>query len=108
MMDLVDFGPLHILMRDDNSRISMLVRIPRAVHSARDSSCSKRDLSVDSDQLRPLGSAYLSQERVTPMESAARDDYGPVAKTLHWVTVLLVIIAWSLGMFGEELSEESA
>jgi cytochrome b561 len=42
------------------------------------------------------------------MESAARDDYGPVAKTLHWVTVLLVIIAWSLGMFGEELSEESA
>ena len=42
------------------------------------------------------------------MERAARDDYGPVAKTLHWVTVLLVIIAWSLGMFGEELSEESA
>ena len=42
------------------------------------------------------------------MESAARDDYGPVPKTLHWVTVLLVIIAWSLGMFGEELSEESA
>jgi cytochrome b561 len=42
------------------------------------------------------------------MESAARDDYGHVAKTLHWVTVLLVIIAWSLGMFGEELSEESA
>ena len=26
MMDLVDFGPLHILMRDDNSRISMLFR----------------------------------------------------------------------------------
>jgi hypothetical protein len=52
MMDLVDFGPLHILMRDDNSRISMLVQI--------------RDLSVDSDQLRLLGSAYLSQERVKP------------------------------------------
>jgi hypothetical protein len=44
MMDLVDFGPLHILMRDDNSRISIQIR----------------DLSVDSDQLRPLGSAYLS------------------------------------------------
>ena len=50
MMDLVDFGPLHILMRDDNSRISIQIR----------------DLSVDSDQLRPLGSAYLSQERVKP------------------------------------------
>ena len=35
MMDLVDFGPLHILMRDDNSRISIQIR----------------DLSVDSDQL---------------------------------------------------------
>src|SRR5262249_24840339 len=35
------------------------------------------------------------------------DGYGPVAKTLHWVTVLLVIIAWTLGMFGEEASEES-
>jgi len=42
------------------------------------------------------------------MESAARDDCGPVAKTLHWVTVLLVITAWSLGTFGEELSVESA
>ena len=41
------------------------------------------------------------------MKSAASDGYGPVAKTLHWVTVLLVIIAWTLGMFGEELSEES-
>src|SRR5262249_37864938 len=36
--------------------------------------------------------------------SAAKDDYGPVAKTLHWLTVLLVIMAWTLGMFGEELS----
>ena len=42
------------------------------------------------------------------MKSAASDRYGSVAKTLHWATVLLVIIAWSLGMFGEELSEESA
>jgi len=42
------------------------------------------------------------------MKSVASDGYGPVAKTLHWVTVLLVIIAWTLGMFGEELSEESA
>lgn len=42
------------------------------------------------------------------MTNVASDDYGPVAKTLHWVTVLLVIIAWTLGMFGEELSEGSA
>ncbi|UGY02254.1 cytochrome b [Bradyrhizobium quebecense] len=42
------------------------------------------------------------------MKNVASDDYGPVAKTLHWVTVLLVIVAWTLGMFGEELSEKSA
>ena len=42
------------------------------------------------------------------MTNVASDDYGPVAKTLHWVTVLLVIIAWTLGMLGEELSEGSA
>jgi cytochrome b561 len=41
------------------------------------------------------------------MTNSASEGYGPVAKTLHWVTVLLVIIAWTLGMFGEELSEES-
>ena len=42
------------------------------------------------------------------MKSAASNGYGPVAKSLHWATVLLVVIAWTLGMFGEELSEESA
>ena len=42
------------------------------------------------------------------MKNTASEDYGPVAKTLHWVTVFLVIIAWMLGMFGEEFSEESA
>ncbi|HLZ01054.1 MAG TPA: cytochrome b [Bradyrhizobium sp.] len=42
------------------------------------------------------------------MKNVASDDYGPVAKTLHWITVLLVVIAWTLGMFGEEFSEESA
>ena len=35
------------------------------------------------------------------------EDYGPVAKALHWATVLLVLTAWTLGMFGEELSEGS-
>lgn len=42
------------------------------------------------------------------MTNVASDDYGPVAKTLHWVTVLLVTTAWTLGMFGEDLSEGSA
>lgn len=41
------------------------------------------------------------------MTDAVRNDYGLVAKALHWVTVLLVIIAWALGIFGEGLSERS-
>jgi cytochrome b561 len=41
------------------------------------------------------------------VKNSASAGYDPVAKTLHWVTVVLVIIAWMLGMFGEELSEES-
>jgi cytochrome b561 len=42
------------------------------------------------------------------MKSATSNEYGPVAKALHWVTVLLVIVAWSLGTFGDDLSEGSA
>ena len=41
------------------------------------------------------------------MKSASSNDYGPVAKALHWTTVLLVIMAWALGTFGDELSEGS-
>ncbi|MGB3490462.1 MAG: cytochrome b [Xanthobacteraceae bacterium] len=41
------------------------------------------------------------------MTDAVRNDYGLVAKTLHWVTVILVIIAWALGIFGEGLSARS-
>ena len=29
--------------------------------------------------------------------------YGVIAKMLHWLTVLLVILAWMLGTFGDEL-----
>ena len=29
--------------------------------------------------------------------------YGVIAKILHWLTVLLVILAWMLGTFGDEL-----
>lgn len=31
--------------------------------------------------------------------------YGMVPQLLHWTTVFLVIIAWTLGMFGDELPE---
>ena len=34
--------------------------------------------------------------------------YGVVAKLLHWLTVLLVILAWMLGTFGEELPRGAA
>lgn len=37
------------------------------------------------------------------MKNLATEDYGPVAKTLHWITVLLVIAAWTLGTFGDEI-----
>ena len=30
-------------------------------------------------------------------------NYGVVAKSLHWLTVVLVILAWILGTFGDEL-----
>ncbi len=39
------------------------------------------------------------------MKNGATEDYGPVAKTLHWITVAFVIVAWTLGTFGDELSE---
>lgn len=33
----------------------------------------------------------------------ADKDYGAIAQTLHWLTVLLVILAWTLGIFGDVL-----
>jgi cytochrome b561 len=80
----------------------LLVRIAGAGHSP-----SEWNFSVDSDQLPRLDPTYFAVE-CKAMKSAANDGYGPVAKTLHWVTVFLVIIAWTLGMFGEEPAEESA
>lgn len=32
-------------------------------------------------------------------------EYAPFAKTLHWITVVFVVIAWLLGTFGDELSK---
>ena len=42
------------------------------------------------------------------MKSVEGEDYGPVAKTLHWTTVLLVILAWALGTFGDEFPKGQA
>jgi cytochrome b561 len=42
------------------------------------------------------------------MTNIEKQDYGPVAKTLHWVTVLLVVTAWTLGIFGDEFPKGSA
>jgi cytochrome b561 len=42
------------------------------------------------------------------MKGATSNDYGPGAKALHWTTVLLVIMAWALGTFGDELPDGSA
>jgi cytochrome b561 len=32
-----------------------------------------------------------------------QNEYGATSRLLHWLTVMLVIIAWALGMFGDEL-----
>ncbi|PDT73882.1 cytochrome b [Bradyrhizobium sp. C9] len=34
-----------------------------------------------------------------------RDDYSPLAKALHWVTVLFVVAAWALGIFNDEVTQ---
>jgi cytochrome b561 len=34
--------------------------------------------------------------------------YGLVPRVLHWVTVILVIVAWTLGTFGDDLPKEAA
>ena len=42
------------------------------------------------------------------MKIVAIEDYGPFAKALHWITVLLVVIVWMLGTFGDELPKGPA
>ena len=37
---------------------------------------------------------------------AILNQYGPTSRLLHWLTVLLVILAWTLGTFGEDLFGE--
>jgi cytochrome b561 len=40
--------------------------------------------------------------------TARNEEYGPIPKLLHWVTVALVAVAWILGTFGDELSKGGA
>lgn len=42
------------------------------------------------------------------MTYAVREGYGPVAKTLHWATVVFVLAAWALGTFGDGLPKGPA
>jgi cytochrome b561 len=37
---------------------------------------------------------------------AILNEYGPTSRVLHWLTALLVVVAWSLGTFGEDLFGE--
>ena len=39
---------------------------------------------------------------------SAPQNYGVIPRLLHWLTVDLVILAWVLGTFGDELSRGSA
>ncbi|WP_340627406.1 cytochrome b [Bradyrhizobium japonicum] len=36
------------------------------------------------------------------------NDYGAVAQALHWLTVILVALAWALGIFGDLLPKGAA
>ena len=38
----------------------------------------------------------------------SRDDYGAIAQSLHWLTVVLVAIAWTLGTFDDVLPKGAA
>jgi cytochrome b561 len=40
------------------------------------------------------------------VDAANRIQYGPTARVLHWLTVLLVIAAWAMARFGEQLFDE--
>ena len=36
------------------------------------------------------------------------DRYGAVPQLLHWITVILVFVAWTLGTFGDDLPKDGA
>jgi len=40
-------------------------------------------------------------------DRAMRKQYGSTARGLHWLTVLLVVLAWIMARFGEQLFDEA-
>jgi cytochrome b561 len=40
------------------------------------------------------------------VDAAKRIHYGPTARIMHWLTVLLVIAAWAMARYGEQLFDE--
>jgi cytochrome b561 len=69
------------------------------------------DQSFSSLDLRLGGEGALMPRRATMTNGVIRNQYGPISRLLHWLTVLLVFLAWALGTFGEDLfgkEEESA
>lgn len=42
------------------------------------------------------------------VQATKEKEYDPLAKALHWISVVLVAIAWTLGTFGDDLSKGSA
>ena len=45
---------------------------------------------------------------MNPRATTGAEEYGPIPKLLHWTTVVLVAVVWTLGTFGDELSEGPA
>jgi len=39
-------------------------------------------------------------------DGATRTQYGSNVRVLHWLTVLLVVVAWTMARFGEQLFDE--
>jgi cytochrome b561 len=52
---------------------------------------------------------YQPAERTDVVQSAnSIDRYGTVPRFLHWMTVILVVVAWTLGAFGDDLPRGAA
>ena len=60
------FGPFHFLLRDDNLHIFLLARIPRAAHSATDTSGTKGIFPLIQINFVRSGRPTFCSERVKP------------------------------------------
>jgi cytochrome b561 len=50
------------------------------------------------------GGTMRKKEKIMQLFNSAQD-YGAILKGLHWFTVVLVVLAWVLGIFGDDLPE---